>query len=70
MKNSHKCNFLGDGGSGKSTIKKRHQRDGPFDGVCCNVLGVRMLELIFVAFFAVFFLDYVFLRGDEGKLFL
>ena len=50
--------------------QKHHQRDGSFDGVCCNVLIVRMLELIFAAYFCGFFLDYVFFEGDEGKLFL
>ena len=50
--------------------QKYHQRDGSSDGVCCNVLSVRMLELIFVAYFCGFFLDYVFFEGDEGKLFL
>lgn len=46
--------------------QKHHHRDGSFDGVCCNVLSVRMLELIFVACFCgffCFFLDYFFLRG-------
>ena len=49
--------------------QKHHHRDGSFDGVCCNVLSVRMLELIFVAYFCsfLFFLDYVFFEGDEGK---
>ncbi len=32
-----------------------HQRDGSFDGVCYDVLSVRMLELIFVAYFCSFF---------------
>ena len=53
--------------------QKHHQRDGSFDGVCRNVLSVRMLELIFVAYFCsffVFFLDYAFFWGGEGKLFL
>lgn len=45
MKNSHKCNF-----SVMGEWQKHHHRDG-FDGVCCNVLSVRMLELIFVAYF-------------------
>ena len=35
----------------KHYYQKHHQRDGSFDGVCCNVLSVRMLELIFVACF-------------------
>ena len=34
----------------KHYYKKHHQRDG-FGGFCCNVLSVRMLELIFVACF-------------------
>ena len=38
----------------KYYYQKHHQRDG-FDGVCCNVLSVRMLELIFVAYFCSFF---------------
>ena len=45
MKNSHKCNF-----SVMGEWQKHHQRDG-FDGACCNVLSVQMLELIFVAYF-------------------
>lgn len=47
----------------KHYYQNHHQRGGSFDGVCCNVLSVRMLELIFVAYFCSFFLDYVFLRG-------
>lgn len=35
----------------KHYYQKYHQRNGSFDGVCCNVLIVRMLELIFVACF-------------------
>ena len=54
----------------KHYYHKHHQRDGSFDGVCCNVLIVRMLELIFAAYFCGFFLDYAFFGGDEGKLFL
>ncbi|UKI44651.1 MAG: hypothetical protein L6U16_03760 [Porphyromonadaceae bacterium] len=41
--------IFGDGGVAKAPSKKHHQRDGSFDGVCYNVLSVRMLELIFVA---------------------
>ena len=50
----------------KHYYQKHHQRDGFFDGVCYDVLSVRMLELIFVAYFCSFFCffrDYVFLRG-------
>ena len=43
------------GGVEKHYYQKHHQRDGSFDGVCCNVLSVRMLELIFVAYFCGFF---------------
>lgn len=46
MKNSHKCNF-----SVMGEWQKHHHRDGSFDGVCYDVLSVRMLELIFVACF-------------------
>ena len=54
----------------KHYYQKHHQRDGFFDGVCYDVLSVRMLELIFVAYFYSvlwFFLDYVFFEGNEGK---
>lgn len=50
----------------KHYYHKRHQRDGSFDGACCNVLSVRMLELIFVAYFCSFFCFFLimfFLRG-------
>ena len=50
----------------KHYYQKHHQRDGFFDGVCYDVLSVRMLELIFVAYFCsffVFFLIMFFLRG-------
>ena len=50
MKNSHKCNFSVMG-EWQKHHQKHHQRDGSFDGVCCNVLSVQMLELIFVAYF-------------------
>lgn len=46
----------------KHYYQKHHQRDGFFDGVCYDVLSVRMLELIFAVFF-VFFLIMFFLRG-------
>ena len=49
----------------KHYYQKHHQRDGFFDGVCYDVLSVRMLELI-CSFFC-FFLDYVFFEGNEGK---
>ena len=40
----------------KHYYQKHHQMDGSFGGVCCNVLSVRMLELIFLLLiFAVFF---------------
>mgnify|MGYP007128337862 FL=1 len=39
----------------KHYYQKHHQRDGFFDGVCYDVLSVRMLELIFVAYFCSFF---------------
>ena len=54
----------------KHYYQKHHQRDVFFDGVCYDVLSVRMLELIFVACFCgffCFFLDYVFFEGNEGK---
>lgn len=51
MKNSHKCNFSVIGEWQKYYYQKHHQRDGSSDGVCCNVLSVQMLELIFVAYF-------------------
>ena len=54
-------------GEWQKHYQKHHQRDGSFDGVYCNVLSVRMLELIFVAYFCSFFLDYAFFEGDEGK---
>lgn len=51
----------------KHYYQKHHQRDGFFDGVCYDVLSVRMLELIFLllifAVFFVFFLIMFFLRG-------
>ena len=70
MKNSYKCYFLVIGEWQKHYYQKHHQRDGFFDGVCYDVLSVRMLELIFVAYFCsffCFFLDYVFFEGNEGK---
>lgn len=51
MKNSYKCNFSVMGEWQKHYYQKHHQWDGSFDGACCNVLSVRMLELIFVAYF-------------------
>ena len=54
----------------KHYYQKHHQRDVFFDGVCYDVLSVRMLELIFAAYFCsffCFFLDYVFFEGNEGK---
>ena len=44
--------IFGDEGEWKKHYYQKHyQRDGSFDGVCCNVLSVQMLELIFVAYF-------------------
>ena len=54
----------------KTLLSKTPSKGRFFDGVCYDVLSVRMLELIFVAYFCGFFLDYVFFEGDEGKLFL
>ena len=54
----------------KHYYQKHHQRDGFFDGVCYDVLSVRMLELVGAGWFWGFLLDYVFFEGDEGKLFL
>lgn len=57
-------------GEWQKHYQKHHQRDVYFDGVYCNVLSVRMLELIFcclfLRFFA-FFLIILFLRGMRGS---
>ena len=62
--------IFSDRGVAKTLLSKTPSKGRFFDGVCYDVLSVRMLELIFVAYFCGFFLDYVFFEGDEGKLFL
>lgn len=62
--------IFSDRGVAKTLLSKTPSKGRFFDGVCYDVLSVRMLELIFVACFCsffCFFLDYVFFEGNEGK---